>query len=54
MNNIAQIERSSSESKLKKGSAKQNSRTLLSINSGRVRLPQVYDISKKKNKSRKF
>ena len=54
MNNIAQIGRSSSETKLKKGSAKQNSRTLLSINSGRVRLPQVYDISKKKIKVENF
>ena len=48
--NVAQLGRSSSEKRFKKGSAKDNSRTIFSLNSGRVRLPQVYDISKKKLK----
>ena len=46
-NNIAQIERSSSTSRLNEN-AKENNRTLLPLNSGRVRLPQVYEISQKK------
>jgi hypothetical protein len=46
--NVAQIGRSSSDSRFKKRSAKENQRTIFSINSGRVRLPQVYDFSKKK------
>ena len=46
--NVAQIGRSSSDTRFKKRSAKENQRTIFSINSGRVRLPQVYDFSKKK------
>ena len=53
MNNIAQIERSSSTPKLNNKIVKEG-RALLSINSGRVRLPQVYDITKKKIKIENF
>ena len=53
-NNIAQIERSSSVPKIKKESSKENSKILLPLNSGRVRLPKVYEISQKKLKIENF
>ena len=52
--NIAQIERSSSTPKLKNENIKENNKTLLPLNSGKVRLPQVYEISQKKLKIENF
>ena len=53
-NNIAQIERSSSTPKLIKEYTKENNKTILPVNSGRIRLPQVYEISQKKLKIENF
>ena len=52
--NIAQIERSSSAPKIKKEISKENSKIFLPLNSGRVKLPQVYEISQKKIKIENF
>ena len=50
MTKIAEIRRSASTNKLINGEGKEETKNILPINSGRIRLPQVYDISKKKIK----
>ena len=50
MTRIAEIRRSASTNKLINGEGKEETKNILPINSGRIRLPQVYDISKKKIK----